>query len=205
MNYINLISKFLSEVIINNKIKILFVILSIICFKYADEIPDSQKELFIIKSVDLGDLYKNRYAYIYESSISNEIKVEVISFEKPQELVNNKIIYTAYNELNIPIWILFVVFTLLYVIPSFMHDDDVNWELKDIWYDSLKSTIYSELEDGVYYYMSFGRLIHKSEKLLTPENVMRISGINSFSDIKSMPKFKTKSLKRESILKEIGI
>jgi hypothetical protein len=206
MNYINLISKFLSEVIINNKIKILFVILSIICFKYVDEIPDSQKELFIIKSVDLGDLYKNRYAYIYESSISNEIKVEVISFEKPQELVNNKIIYTAYNELNIPIWILFVVFTLLYVIPSFMYDDDdVSWELKDIWYDSLKSTIYSELEDGVYYYMSFGRLIHKSEKLLTPENVMRISGINSFSDIKSMPKFKTKSLKRESILKEIGI
>jgi len=206
MQYLKLILNFLFNLIISNKIKILFIILSIISFKYVDEIPDTQKELFVVKSLDLGDKYKNRYAYIYETSISNEIKTEVISFEKPQDLVNNKLIHTKYNELNIVIWILFFLFTLLFIIPSFMYDDsDVNWELKDVWYDSIRSTIYSELEDGVYYYMSFGRLIYKSEKLLTPESVMRNSGISSLTDIKSMPKFKTKSLKRESILKQIGI
>jgi hypothetical protein len=206
MQYLKLILNFLFNLIISNKIKILFIILSIISFKYAGEIPDTQKELFIIKSVDLGDIYKNRYAYIYESSMSNEIKTELISFEKPQDLVNNKLIYTKYNDLNVLLWVLFGISSLLFVIPSFMYDDsDVNWELKDVWYDSIRSTIYSELEDGIYYYMSFGRLIHKSEKLLTPESVMRNSGIDSLTDIKSMPKFKTKSLKRESILKQIGI
>lgn len=84
-------------------------------------------------------------------------------------------------------------------------DDNINWGLKSVWYESLKSTIYSDLEDDIYYYMSFGKLIHKSKKLLHPDTVIRNSGINSFSDIKSMPKFKTKSLKRESILKQIGI
>jgi hypothetical protein len=206
MQYLKLILNFLFNFILNNRIKTLFVILSVILFNYAGSIPDTQKELFIIKSIDLGDKYKNRYVYIYENSMSSEIKMEIINFETPQELVNSKLNYSEYNELNVLLWVLFGISSLLFVIPSFMYsDDDVNWELKDVWYNTLKSTIYSELEDGLYYYMSFGRLIHKSEKLLTPESVMRNSGINSFSDIKSMPKFKTKSLKRESILKQIGI
>lgn len=206
MQYLKLILNFLFNFIINNRIKTLFVILSAILFNYAGSIPETEKELFIIKSLDLGDKYKNRYAYIYETSVGDKIKMEVINSETPQELVNNKIIYTKYNELNIALWILFGISTLMFIIPSFMYsDDDVNWELRGVWYDSLKSTIYSELEDDIYYYMSFGRLIYKSEKLLTPESVMRNSGINSFTDIKSMPKFKTKSLKREKILKQIGI
>jgi hypothetical protein len=206
MQYLKLILDFLFNFILNNRIKTLFVILSVILFNYAGSIPDTQKELFIIKSLDLGDKYKNRYTYIYENSMSSEIKMEIINFETPQELVNSKLNYSEYNELNVLLLVLFGISSLLFIIPSFMYsDDDVNWGLKSVWYESLKSTIYSELEDGIYYYMSFGRLIHKSEKLLHPESVMRNSGINSLSDIKSMPKFKTKSLKRESILKQIGI
>lgn len=206
MQYLKLILNFLFNFIINNRIKTLFAILSVILFNYAGDIPEIEKELFIVKSLDLGDKYKNRYVYIYENSISSEIKMELINFETPQELVNNKLIYSKYNDLNVLLWALFVISSLFFIIPSFMYsDDDINWELKDVWYGSLKSTIYSELEDGLYYYMSFGRLIYKSEKLLTPELVMRNSGINSLSDIKSMPKFKTKSLKRESVLKQIGI
>lgn len=142
MQYLKLILNFLFNFIINNRIKTLFVILSTILFNYAGSIPDIQKELFIIKSLDLGDKYKNRYAYIYETSMSSEIKMEVINFEKPQELVNNRIIYTEYNELNIVLWVLFGISTLLFIIPSFMYSDyDVNWELEDVWHDSLKSTI----------------------------------------------------------------
>lgn len=206
MQYLKLILDFIFNFILNNRIKTLFVILSTILFNYAGSIPDKEKEFFIIKSIDIGDKYKNRYVYIYETSFSSEIKMEIINFETPQELINNKLNLLEYNELNVVLWVLFVVSSLLFIIPSFMYSDDyLNWDEKRIWRDSLKSTIYSELENDIYYYMSFGRLIHKSEKLLNPESVMRNTDINSLSDIKSMPKFKTKSLKRESILKQIGI
>lgn len=72
--------------------------------------------------------------------------MEIINFETPQELINNKLNLLECNELNVVLWVLFVVSSLLFIIPSFMYsDDDLNWDEKRIWRDSLKSTIYSEL------------------------------------------------------------
>lgn len=71
MQYLKLILDFIFNFILNNRIKTLFIILSAILFNYAGSIPDRQKEFFIIKSIDIGDKYKNRYVYIYETSFSS--------------------------------------------------------------------------------------------------------------------------------------
>lgn len=86
-----------------------------------------------------------------------------------------------------------------------MDDDDTNWNLKEIWHDCLESMIYSEYEEGKYYYMSFGRLLYKSDTLISPRMVIHYSDIRKLSHILSMPKFKTKSDKREDVLKDLGI
>lgn len=189
----------------NNKGKLLIIASAIISYNYAGTFPDDVGQVKVVKYQDFGDELKYRHVYFYHRVEDSEIKLDFLSFDTPQKIENGKVTYTEYNDLNNLMWFLFGVSCFVLFTISVMDDDDINWNLKEVWYDSLESMIYSEFEEGKYYYMSFGRLLYKSDTLISPRMVIHYSDIRKLSHILSMPKFKTKSYRREDVLKDLGI
>jgi hypothetical protein len=97
-----------------------------------------------------------------------------------------------------------VVLCIVTILSIITGDDDFSWELKKCYVKSLTTLVYCELEDGIYYYMVMGRLICKNDKIIHGYHISNL-GVNSFFEIYRLPKFSTKTMKRENNLQKLGI
>lgn len=201
---IKLTINFLLNLILLNKFKVIFLIIALISYNYAEKFPDEGKEYLVLGQLEIDNKYDERFLYITEKILGNDIKFEVLSFTEPQVINNNRLVQYEYNILNVLFWASFSIFIAIVIITTLINDKDVGWDIDYVWSKTLKSLIYSEEEDGVIYYMALGRLLHKSDKLKTASTIVRL-GFNSLSDVRSLPKFQTKKSKRQSILEKIGI
>ena len=120
---IKVIPIFILNLIKNNPIKLIALVVAIITFPFLNSIPDEIKETPIIKEIKLD----GKYVYIYRERIDGEIKYETETFNKKQKLKSDVyLIEKEYNDINIFIWILFIVALALPVFGSFINDEIVN-------------------------------------------------------------------------------
>jgi hypothetical protein len=71
--------------------------------------------------------------------------------------------------------------------------------------DVIRNLVYCEYEDDEYIYMCQGRLLGKSNTNIKYSRVLSHFSIYGHKDLMLCPKFKTKTEKRDSNLKKIGI
>ena len=206
MSYLKLILNFIKYLVIKNPIKLLMVVAAIVAFNYAGTIPGGYEYYDIAAQAKDG----NTYVYVIRSHDGGENPYDVISSNKEEKVENNRLVYYDYHDGNIVIWIIFGILSLLIVIFTIMglasDVDDIGWEIEDCYTLSISTLIYCELEGDTYYYMIMGRLIEKrKDQLRYTSNLAREMRIFNMSDIFRLPKFSTKTQKRNNNLDKLGI
>ncbi len=206
MSYLKLVLNFIKYLVIKNPIKLLMVVGAIVSFNYAGTIPGGYEYHDIAAQTKDG----NTNIYVIRSHNGGENPYDVVSSNKPEKVQNNQLVYYEYHDGNIVIWIIFGILCLLIIIFTIIglanDDDEIGWEIEDCYQLSISTLIYCELEGDTYYYMIMGRLIEKrKDQLRYTSNLAREMRIFNMSDVFRLPKFSTKTQKRDNILDKLGI
>jgi len=181
---------YLFELIRINIVKTIMIVITSILFAYAGTIPDQTHERVILKEMQIG----GEWVYLYDSSDG----IEAYSQRKRGTLVGkDKNIYRwkEYAGGNAGLWIGFIILTIVTIVT--MCVDEGRWDFDEVFDEATKNFVKCEIEDDVYVYTIFGRLITK-ERYQTS----RFS-IYSIKDITMLPKYKLRSEKREDKLNQI--
>lgn len=202
MSYLKFLFVFLLELLKNNPIKILYITVAIITFNFAGSFENDVNEYEVATVVKID----NNYVYVCRSISENKIKYENVWDSKEIPIKNGKIYIESYAFLNGLMWFFFVISCILFIVPTFMSDDDVNWEIEDCWKEAFCTLIYCEEENGEFYYFALGRLIDKRNRQVSRSySITRELNINGFRDLYRCPKYQTKTQRRETLLSKIGI
>ena len=208
MSYLKLVFNFIKYLIIENPIKLLMVIAAIVAFNYAGTIPGGYEYYDIVSQSKDG----NTNIYVIRSHEQNsENPYDVYSSNKPEKIENNQLKFWDYHDGNILIWVVFGILSLLIVIFTIIglvNDDDdvIGWEIERCYQLSITTLIHCDLEGDTYYYMIMGRLIEKrKDQIRYTSNLAREMRIFNMSDVFRLPKFSTKTQKRNNILDKLGI
>jgi hypothetical protein len=203
MSYLKFLLNFFKYLVIINPFKILLLILSIISYQFIDTFQGEWEKYDVVATGKHG----NDFIYVIQVDYKDD-GYDVIKSETEKNIKEGQISIWDYNDVNILFWILFIVPLIVLCIGTIIgvihDDDDVSWELKKCYVKSLTTLVYCELEDGIYYYMVMGRLICKKDKIIHGYHISNL-GVNSFSEIYRLPKFSTKTMKRENNLQKLGI
>ena len=200
---IKVIPIFVLNLIKKNPIKLIALVVAIITFPFLNSLPDEKKETPIVKEIKIdGD-----YIYLSRDVLNGEIKYDAKSFHKKQKLMGGVyLIEKQYDDLNIFIWILFVVALAIPVIGTFISDTDVNWDLEKVTQETISYFIKCEEEDGTYYYLYKDRLLTTSDKIINSySNIAYTLQIKDFTKLKNFPIWNSKQRKRNNKLDELGI
>ena len=195
MSYLKLIFNFVKYSIISNPAKIIMIVLSTIAINWAGTLKGEYDYIHVTKQFKDGDTY----VYISKDSDND---YEVYTSDK-QELKNGKIPVWDEPDGKILLWILSVIMIIIVsigtIVGALSDDDEVAWDFSDAYENALHSLIYCEYEDGNYHYMIMGRLIE------IRKNRTRHFDINRLSDVYRLPKYSTKTQRRNNILDKLGI
>jgi hypothetical protein len=207
MDYLKLYFNFIKHLIISNPIKIIFLIGAYISFNFAGTFKGSYEY------IDIVSQYKDKNTYIYVvKNETNSSGYEVLSFDKEQKTKNEQLRTFDYHDANIVLYVIFGISLLCVIVGSFI-DEDTEWDFNHSYQIAISSLIYCELEDDTYFYMIMGRLIDKRKdqirymggKTYATSNVAREMKIFNMSDVYRLPKFSTKTQKRNNNLDKLGI
>jgi hypothetical protein len=207
MSYLKLVLNFIKYLVIKNPIKLLMVVAAIVTFNYAGTIPGGYEYYDIVSQSKDG----NTNIYVIRSHEQNsENPYDVYSSNKPEKIENNQLKFWDYHDGNILIWAVFGILSLLITIFTIIglanDNDDIGWDIEDCYTLSISTLIYCELEGDTYHYMIMGRLIDKrKDQLRYTSNVAREMRIFNMSDVFRLPKFSTKTQKRNNNLDKLGI
>jgi hypothetical protein len=193
--YLSLIYHFLIE----NKIKILLIIVSIICFQKIGKFDDLKYERTIIKEYNIG----REWLYVVENYSGASNKYKVLEFSEKMDTSSGVLIETEWHPLNLLFIVLFVILIIILLASTF-HDEDYNWDIEGVRKLAIYDIIECELENGIWYYTALGRLLGTDKKRIAVD-LCRVLSVNNLSDIMRCPKFKTKTKDRGDKLDKIGI
>lgn len=204
MGYLKFTLTLLFELIKINIIKIIFIVTAIVGFHYAGKFPDSIDTYKVVAETKV----ENTYIYVYETISDNKVKYDNIWQEgKPLTVKDGVIKLPSYNVFNVLFWIIFGISVGVLVIATLvgMGDNDIGWELEDAWKEAFSTLIYCEEENGKFYYFALGHLISKRDsQISTYYNACTELSIG-FRSLYRCPKYQTKTQRRETLLKKIGI
>jgi hypothetical protein len=194
------------QLIITNPIKITALVIAIISWNYAGSFQNGTYKEPVVSEVKDG----STWIYLTRNSGSSS-GYEVMTSTTKEKLVDGSLVLDDYNGINVVFWAFFVISALIFSITTiigWINDDGVlslGWDLDGCLVNSLNNIIYCELEDGVYYYMAFGRLIGKSDRQINPRRVSDHFNTYSLSDLRKCPRFSTKTQNRNNLLDKLGI
>ena len=206
MSYLKLILNFIKYLIIENPIKLIMIVASVIAFNFAGTIKGGYEYYNIVSQVKDG----NTYVYVTNSKSESNNGYEVYTSDKPEVIKNGQIQVWDYNDANVLLYIIGSILTLIVLIVTIVglvnDDDDIGWNIESCYQRSISTLIYCELEGDTYYYMIMGRLIDKrKDQIRYTSNVSREMRIFDMSDVYRLPKFSTKTQKRNNNLDKLGI
>ena len=201
MSYLKLIFNFIKYLIIKNPLKILFLVASITVFNFAGTLPGSMDYVDLVSETKDG----NTYVYVVKER-HNESGYGIISTNEKQVIKNNQLGVWNYHDGNVVLWVSFAILSIIVIICTFIPEDDINWDIEECYQRGITTLIYCELEGDTYYYMIMGRLIEKrKDQIRYTTNLAREMRIFNMSDIFRLPRFSTKTQKRNNILNKLGI
>jgi len=206
MSYLKLVFNFIKYLIIENPIKLLMVVASIVVFNFVGTVPGENEYYNIVSQVKDG----NTYVYVVNSHSTSDNGYEVYISDKPEVVKNGQLQVWNYNDVNILLYILGSILTTIVLIATILglanDDDDIGWEFVSCYLRGITTLIYCELEGDTYYYMIMGRLIEKrKDQIRFTSNLAKEFRIFNMSDVFRLPKFSTKTQKRNNILDKLGI
>ena len=181
---------YLFELIRENLAKTIFIVLTCIFFNYAGSIPDQPHERTILKEMQMN----GKWVYLYETSDG----IEAYSISKREILVGkdkNIVKWKEYAGGNGALWFGFIVFSIIIIVM--MCSNEGRWDFSDVFENTIKYYIICEIEDNVYVYTIFGRLIEKSSYQTTRFNIYKLR------DITILPKYTLRSDRRNNKITEI--
>jgi len=186
-----------------NLIKTIACILVAVVAPFLNSLKDIRNE----DKIDYQYQKDGQYFYITQDISNSQFTYEVQTFDKVPHIKNGKIISYSYNDLNILIWVVFVVLCLFPIVGIFAADNDLSFDFEKVFQATVSYYITCELEEGIYYYFYGERFLGKSDRPLGNEYnyVARAFRISNMTNIKSCPKWKTKTQNRASKLEEIGV
>lgn len=206
MSYLKLILNFIKYLIIENPIKLIMTVASVIAFNFAGTISGENVYYNLVSQVKDG----NTYVYVVNSHSKSDNGYEVITSDKPEVIKNGQLQVWDYNDANVLLYIIGGILTLIVLIGTIVglinDDDEISWDFEGCYQRSISTLIYCELEGDTYYYMIMGRLIDKrKDQIRYTSNVAREMRIFNMSDVYRLPKFSTKTQKRNNNLDKLGI
>ena len=186
-----------------NLIKTIACILVAVVAPFLNSLKDIRNE----DKIDYQYQKDGQYFYVTQDISNNEFTYEVQTFDKVPQIKNGKIISYSYNDLNILIWVVFVVLCIFPIVGIFATDDELNFDFEKVFQATVSYYITCELEEGIYYYFYVERFLGKSDRPLHGEYnyVARAFRISNMTNIKSCPVWKTKTQNRANKLEEIGV
>ena len=186
-----------------NLIKTIACILIAVVAPFLNSLKDIRNE----DKIDYQYQKDGQYFYVTQDISNSQLTYEVQTFDKVPQIKNGKIISYSYNDLNILIWVVFVVLCIFPIVGIFAADNDLSFDFEEIFQATVSYYITCELEEGIYYYFYGERFLGKSDKPLGKEYnyVARAFRISNMTNIKSCPVWKTKTQNRVSKLEEIGV
>lgn len=206
MSYLKLILNLIKYLIIENPIKVVMTVIAIITFNFAGTFKGENEYYNLVSETKDG----NTYVYVINSRTQDNSGYDIITSDKPKLIKNGQVEVWDYNDGNILLYIVCVLLTIVVTIGTIIglvnDDDDVGWDFEYSYQRSISTLIYCELEGDTYYYMIMGRLIDKrKDQIRYTSNVAREMRIFNMSDVHRLPKFSTKTQKRNNILDKLGI
>jgi hypothetical protein len=160
------------------------------------------------KNEKLPVIAEVKYARTYLYIVNDDHK-SVLEYSERQKITNNKILhqtdtgtFTLCVVLTVVMGIIFVILLIASIV-----EDDVAWDLMEVFHKTISVLIECELEDGKYHYTILGRLISmQNEKQYIGDTSLAYRfDINNITTILNLPKFKTKTEKRSRSLDKLGI
>lgn len=196
-----IILKFILNLIYNlikeNVGKVILLTIIAISFHYAGSFEEYPVKIKIDKIIQID----SGYLYLYKRIENNEVVYKNFFHKTPQVLEDSNITIMEYNGYNIPFWIILVVVSIILFVVLM----DEGWGYREIYTDTFSCIIDCEIENGKFVYLAMGRLVGISDWQLSRTGICREFDVYGFKDLKSRPKFKTKSQQRESLLNELGV
>jgi len=212
---------FIKNLLLNNKIKLLLLLLGLILIHYGgiDGIGDGGKFKDDERKIVVKDslYYMGKYVYIgckiAGSSERNEIVIDKL--DKPLPIKNGVIEYKIHNPLNevsiIVGWVIFIIS----LIACIFKDDDTNLSINKVLFLTYLDHIDCEYENNkqeyFYYIKDLNRLLFTSPNPHSHLSLMQMvengidSNIINFSKLNTLPYYEGLRLKRENNLKNLGI
>ena len=186
-----------------NLIKTIACILVAVVAPFLNSLKDIRNE----DKIDYQYQKDGQYFYVTQDISNSQLTYEVKVFDKVPQIKNGKVISYSYNDINIFIWVVFVILCLFPIVGIFATDDELNFDFEKVFQATVSHYITCELEEGIYYYFYGERFLGKSDRPLHGEYnyVARAFRISNMTNIKSCPVWKTKTQNRASKLEEIGV
>jgi len=198
MNRLKVTLYYIIYFIKHNPVKVIFLILTIISSFFIGKFPRDIKTNYVVHSI--VDERTNEYVYFCRESSDNYSEYTVEKFDEEITIENGIISYDVYGSLNI----LFILITSgCFVIGVFAMTE--GFDIECVVDDVIRNLIYCEYEDDKYIYMCQGRLLGKSDTNIKYSRILTHFSIYGYKDLMLCPKFKTRTEKRDSNLKKIGI
>jgi len=178
--------------IAKNPCKFIMIALAMLMFSKAGTIPDVTYSTPVMKEIEIG----GKWAYVYEGSDGIEIK----SYGRRQILKDGCLTGNRYAGGNVMLWLGFGFMAVILIFGSFdgtsLNGD--GWVIQPAFSEAVGICTRCEIEDGQYVYTVFGRLISK-------EGRQKNFSWYNLSELSSLPRYSTRSQKRNKALGKLGV
>lgn len=192
--------KYLIKIIINNPIKIAFLVAGIILLY-----PIFNLDYHLKEQKKVINSFKNgfEYCYVTTGESSSTMNVVVSDIEIPIDKDGMILVGTENGPLILS-WVGFIVCCIIMIVGIFANDDDINFSFREVFIETLHDDVKCEIEEvgnqETYYYTLDGKLILKSN---THQSRVHREVESYFESPNLYLKFETKQKKRNNKLEEI--
>lgn len=188
---------FLVKLITTNPVKTAMLVISLITINHLNCIPDRKKEYQIETELKIkGETF-------YVATIDGDTS---LLEEDEAKKSGEKLIQTEFNDLNILIWVAFILSSLFVTIPiisrEMREDSDVSWDTEYVWKKTVECFITCEIEDGKYLYYVGDYLVFETKQ---SEYSNYVADMATRSKLNAYPKVKSKRVTRSEKLQELGV